>query len=151
MAVRIATKAYGPIEVDERQKISFPYGVLGFERLHSYALLDAPQAPFYWLQSLEVVEIAFVMISPRVFRADYRLEVPREEIEEIGIDCPDKILDFAIVTVPDDPKQMTANLQGPIVINRDTRVGRQCISLNPDYGVRHRILDELALLRGKPC
>jgi len=147
----VTTKAYGAIEVDERQKLLFPYGILGFENLHQYALLDAAQPPFFWLQSLEAVEIAFVMISPRVFHADYRLQVPREEIEEIGIDCPEKMLDFAIVTVPDDPKQMTANLQGPIIINRDARVGRQCISLNPDYGVRHPILEELALLRGRSC
>lgn len=149
--MRVATKAYGAIDVDERQKILFPYGILGFEKLRDFVLLDAAQAPFYWLQSLEVVEIAFVLISPRVFHAGYRLEVPREEIEEIGIDSPDKALDFAIVTVPDDPKQMSANLQGPIIINRDTRVGRQCISQNPDYGVRHPILEELALLRGQAC
>jgi flagellar assembly factor FliW len=151
MPMRVTTKAYGPIDVDERQKILFPYGILGFEKLQSYVLLDAAQAPFYWLQSLEVVEIAFVMISPNIFHPDYRLEVPEAEIEEIGIDSQDKILDFAIVTVPENPMEMTANLQGPIIINRDTRVGRQCISLNLDYGVRHPILKELALLREQPC
>lgn len=149
--MRVTTKAYGPIDVDERQKLFFPYGVLGFEKLQRYVLLDAAQAPFYWLQSLEVVEVAFVMISPRIFHADYRLEVPPEEIEEIGIDSPEKILDFVIVTVPENPMEMTANLQGPIIVNRDTRVGRQSISLNPEYGVRHPILKELALLREQPC
>ena len=29
----VNTKAYGTIEVDERQKISFPYGIFGFEIL----------------------------------------------------------------------------------------------------------------------
>ncbi len=65
----ILTKPFGSVELDERQRIRFPFGVLGFESLHDYALLDADQAPFYWLQSLEVVEIAFVLIEPRVFRA----------------------------------------------------------------------------------
>ena len=39
--MRVVTKAYGPIEADERQKIFFPYGILGFEHLKNYVLLDA--------------------------------------------------------------------------------------------------------------
>lgn len=142
--MRVVTKAYGPVEVDERQKIFFPHGILGFEKLNSYVLLDALQQPFYWLQSMEVPEVAFVLINPRIFRSDYTLEVPQEELTEIGIDDPGKILDLAIVTIPDNPMEMTANLQGPIIINKETRVGRQSISSNPQWKVRHPILKELA-------
>ena len=81
--MRVDTKAYGPIDVDERQLIEFPYGILGFEKLTSYVLLDAPQQPFYWLQSLDLVEVAFVLINPVIFRPDYSVEVPQEELEEI--------------------------------------------------------------------
>jgi flagellar assembly factor FliW len=147
--IRVDTKAYGAIEVDERQKILFPYGILGFESLKEYVLLDAAQPPFYWLQSLEVLEIAFVMIDPRIFRPDYVLEVSPEELAEIGIRSPEEALDFSIVTIPEDPRQMTANLQGPIVINRDSRIGRQFISANPRWELRHPILKELALARKK--
>ena len=149
--MRVVTKAYGSIDVDERQKIHFPHGILGFEKLQDYVLLDAPQQPFYWLQAMDVVEVAFVLINPRIFRPDYTLEVPQEELEEIGIDNPDKILDFAIVTIPQNPVDMTANLQGPIIINKETRVGRQSISTNPEWGVRHPILKELAAVRQQPC
>jgi flagellar assembly factor FliW len=147
--IRVDTKAYGAIEVDERQKILFPYGILGFESLKEYVLLDAAQPPFYWLQSLEVLEIAFVLINPRIFNPDYRLEVSPEELAEIGIHSPEEALDFAIVTIPEDPREMTANLQGPIVINRVSRTGRQSISTNPRRELRHPILKELALTRKK--
>ena len=136
----ILTKAFGSVELDERQRIRFPFGVLGFESLHDYALLDAEQAPFYWLQSLEVVEIAFVLIEPRVFRPDYALAVASEELAEIGIQKAEDALVFAIVTIPEDPRQMTANLQGPLVINKETRAGRQSISLDARWQVRHPIL-----------
>jgi len=149
--MRVATKAYGSIEVDERQEIVFPFGLLGFESLKRYMLLDAVQQPFYWLQSMEVVEIAFVLINPRIFRPDYRLEVPKSDLEEIGISCEQDILDFAVVTIPEDPKEMTANLQGPLIINRKSRVGRQSISTNPAWQVKHPILKELALVRQGAC
>lgn len=149
--MRVVTKAYGPVDVDERQKIYFPYGILGFEKLDQYVLLDAPQPPFYWLQSIDVVGIAFVLINPRVFRSDYELEVLQEELEDIGIDSSDKILDFVIVTIPKSSMEMTANLQGPIIINKDTRVGRQSISTNLNWKVRHPILKELAVVRQEPC
>jgi len=149
--IKVDTKPYGSINIDERQKIFFPYGILGFESLKDYVLLDAQQQPFYWLQSLDVVEIAFVLINPRIFRPDYKLEVEKEELSEIGIKSEDNIIDFAIVTIPENSSDMTANLQGPIIINKKTRVGRQSISLNPEWHVRHKILDELASVRQETC
>jgi len=149
--MRVNTKAYGPLDLDERQRIHFPAGILGFETLKDYVLFDAAQAPFYWLQSMEVVEIAFVLINPRVFRPDYTLEVDPSELEEIGITSQEEVLDFAVVTVPEDPTEMTANLQGPIIINRATRLGRQGISTNPGRQLRHPILEELAVLGREQC
>ncbi len=145
--MKVATKPYGAIEVDSRQKISFPYGILGFENLKSYLLLDAVQQPFYWLQSLDVVEVAFVLINPHIFRPDYSLDVPREELEEIGIESEGDILDFAIVTIPDNPADMTANLQGPIIINKVSRIGRQSIANDDKWQVRHLIMQDLAVVR----
>jgi flagellar assembly factor FliW len=149
--MRVNTKAYGQIDVDERQKIYFPSGILGFENLKYYVLLDSKQQPFYWLQSMDVVEIAFVLIDPLVFRPDYRLDVLKEELEEISIEKKEDILCFAIVTIPENLSSMTANLQGPVIINRTTRVGRQSINTDPKWKVRHPIMEELAALRQETC
>jgi flagellar assembly factor FliW len=145
--MQVHTKPYGLIEVDERQKIYFPMGILGFENLHNYVLLDATQQPFYWLQSMDIPEVAFVLINPFLFRPDYEIDVPDEELEEIGITSQEEILIFAIVTIPENHRKMTANLQGPIIINRKQRIGRQAISSNPKWKVKHPILDELSKLR----
>jgi flagellar assembly factor FliW len=140
----VNTKPFGRIDVDDRQKVLFPYGVLGFELLKNWVLLDAAQPPFYWLQSTENADVAFPLIDPRVFRPDYTLEVAADELGEIGVVAPSDALDFAIVTIPEDPSDMTANLQGPIIINRSTRLGRQCISLDSRWRVRHPIIKELS-------
>jgi flagellar assembly factor FliW len=142
--VKVATKAYGLIDVDERQKIIFPQGLFGFEALHSYLLLDAERQPFYWLQSTDVEQVAFVLVSPFLFRPDYELNISNEELAEIGIHSPEKALVFSIVTIPADGSPMTANLQGPLIINRDTRTGKQAILSDTRWKIKHDIMAELA-------
>ena len=145
--MKVLTKAYGEMEIADRQLINFPHGLLGFEELREFALLDATQPPFYWLQSLERVEVAFVLIDPLFFRPDYTPDVDAAERDEIGIASEEDLLVLSIVTIPVNSSQMTANLQGPLLLNRRTNVGRQSISTNPRWGVRHVIVDELAQVK----
>ena len=142
--MKVATKAYGLIDVDERQKIVFPQGLFGFESLTDYLLLDAERQPFYWLQSIDVEQIAFVIVSPFLFRTDYEVNISNEELAEIGIHSPEKALIFTIVTIPPDGSPMTANLQGPLIINRDTRTGKQAVLSDARWKTRHDIMEELA-------
>ncbi len=142
--MKVRTKPYGEIEIEEKQRIRFPRGLFGFESLREFAILDSTQQPFYWLQSLERVDVAFVLIDPHFFRPDYTPAVEPAEIEEIGISSPDDMLVFTIVTIPAAASRMTANLQGPLIINRRARIGRQSISTDPRWGVRHGIMEELA-------
>jgi flagellar assembly factor FliW len=140
----IESRPYGQIEISERQVIHFPVGIYGFGQLHEYALLDSGQPPFYWLQSLENAGIAFVMINPYVLRPDYVLDIPGEDLEAIQYESEEDILVFAIVTIPEDETKMSANLQGPVVINRVRQLGRQAISLNQQWRTKHYIIEELA-------
>ncbi len=147
----IDTKAFGEIDVDSRQRISFPYGLFGFEHCTEFALLDSTQPPFYWLQSVEEAAVAFVLIDPKFFRPDYTIDLPASELDEVELEGADDALIFSIVTIPADQARMTANLQGPIVINGRRRIGRQAISTNPNWRVRHYILEELAAVRNRAC
>ena len=142
--MQLATKAYGLIEVNERQKVVFPQGLFGFEDYKDYVLLDAEQQPFYWLQSMDTDKVAFVLINPFLFRPDYEVNVSNEELAEIGIHSPEKALIFSIVTIPDGDGCITANLQGPLIINRDTKTGRQAIVADERWRTKHDIIGELA-------
>ena len=152
--MKVHTKPYGLINVDDRQLITFPTGILGFETLKQYVLLDAIQQPFYWLQSLDVTEIAFVLISPHIFRPDYAPDLPEEDYHALELSGTEDVdlLTFSIVTIPPgNHNGMTANLQGPIIINRKTRMARQAISGNPAWGTRHLIMEEFAAQRTEAC
>ena len=145
--MKIATKAYGHIDVNERQRISFPAGLLGFESFKDYVLLDAERQPFYWLQSLDVEQIAFVLINPFLFRPDYEMNIDNEELLPIGIIDPGKALIFSIVTIPTDAGPMTANLQGPLVINRDTHQGIQAVLTDSRWKTKHDIIAEFQAVK----
>ena len=141
--MKVITKAYGPVEVNEHQRITFPSGLFGFESYKEYVLLDAEQQPFFWLQSLDVEQIAFVLINPFIFRPDYEMNIDNEELLPIGITDPGKAVIFSIVTIPSDNNPMTANLQGPLVINRDSRLGIQAVLTDSRWKTKHDILAEL--------
>jgi len=141
--MRVDTKAFGLVEVDDRQKISFPEGLYGFEEYIDYVLMDAEHQPFFWLQSIKDKDIAFILINPFLFRPDYELNIPNEDLEDIGIKSPEKALIFTIVTIPPDGSAMTANLQGPLVINRENMTGKQAILSDVRWNTRHDIVAEL--------
>jgi len=145
--VKVITKAYGTIEVNERQKITFPSGLFGFESLKDYVLLDAAQEPFYWLQSMDEENTAFILIDPFIFRPDYEMDISNEELLPIGITESEKAVIFSIVTIPPDNSPMTANLQGPLVINRDSRLGIQAVLTDSRWKTKHDIMAELAGLK----
>lgn len=145
--MRFSTKAYGEIEIDERQRLRFPGGLLGFEKFTEYALLDARQKPFFYLQSLEVPELAFILIDPFLFRPDYALDVGDESLAEIGLEGPEDAVVFAIVTAQGDGSPITANLMGPIIVSKKKRLGMQAILADPRWRVKHDVMAELAAAR----
>ncbi|MDR2093919.1 MAG: flagellar assembly protein FliW [Treponema sp.] len=149
--MKVATKAYGLIDVDERQKIIFPAGLFGFEPYKEYVLMDAERQPFYWLQSVDEERVAFILIDPFLFRPDYEVNISNEELLDIGLTGPEKALIFSIVTIPPENGPITANLQGPLIINRDTRYGKQAVLSDVRWNTRHDIMGELSAVRRASC
>lgn len=142
--MQIETKSFGKVEIDERQIIRFPAGILGFESFCDYALMDSKQPPFYLLQSMDAPDLAFIILSPEVFRPDYRLDLADGELDDLEWGEDEDLLVMAIVTVPRDGGPMTANLQGPVIINRYKRIGKQVIQLGNAWKTRHNVLEEMA-------
>ena len=141
--MNVDTKAFGLMDVDEKQKITIPQGLFGFEDYSEYVLLDAEHEPFYWLQSISEKEVAFILINPFLFRKDYEANVTNEELAEIGITSPEKALVFVIVTIPQDGGTMTANLQGPLIINKESMTGMQAVLSDGKWKTKHDIISEL--------
>ncbi|MCL2758936.1 MAG: flagellar assembly protein FliW [Treponema sp.] len=141
--MKVDTKAFGLIDADEKQMVKIPQGLFGFEDYVKYVLVDAEHQPFFWLQSVDEKEIAFILINPFIFRKDYEANITNEELADIGITSPENALIFVIVTVPQDGGPMTANLQGPLVINKENMTGVQAILSDAKWRTKHDIIAEL--------
>lgn len=140
----IKTKTMGDVAIDERQVIKFPAGLIGFEDFTDYALLDAPQKPYFYLQSLQSQDLNFILLDPFLFRPDYSVDAPEEYTNQLGIKTPEDALVLVLVTVPPGGGTVTANLVGPLLISRTTRLGVQLVLADPRWNVKHDILAELA-------
>ncbi|PJZ54333.1 flagellar assembly protein FliW [Leptospira adleri] len=147
MGIEIQTKPFGKIQISEKQILSFPEGLLGFEDYKNFALIEEEEeSVFKWLQSTEEVDLAFVVIPPSLFKKEYKPLIPEQELQLIGIDEIKESLTLVIVTIPgEDPALMTANMQGPILINKGSLIGKQFISRNESHSVREKILETAAV------
>jgi flagellar assembly factor FliW len=145
--MRIQTKIMGELDVDDRQVIDFPDGLIGFKKFTSYALLDAPQKPYFFLQSMELAELGFILLDPFLFRPDYSIDVADEAMRALGVSGPDDALVLSLVTIPPNGGPVTANLMGPLVIGRKARRGAQVILTDPKWQTKHDVMAELAASR----
>jgi flagellar assembly factor FliW len=144
LGIIIHTKPFGEIEVDKKQIIDFPDGILGFDFIKKFVILDSDDnTPFKWMQAYSEPDLAFIIIQPVYFKPDYELNISQSDIEAVEAEDASSLIVFSIVTIPANPSDMTANLQGPIIINSKKKLGRQVISLSDKYYVKHKILDEM--------
>ena len=139
--MKITTQRFGDLMIPEEKIITMPKPVLGFEHLKRYCLIEREDtAPFLWFQSIDDPAVAFIIVNPVYFYSNYRIEVNPKEIEELDISDVRMVETYVIVTIPADPSQMTINLQGPILINTETRLAKQLVLVNSEYGVRNRLI-----------
>lgn len=141
--MRITTRDFGELEIDESTVISIPNGIIGFEDTKRYTLispLGEDKFPM-WLQSVEAAEPCFVVYDPMQLCSEYRFEITDEEQALLGIDenSPYRVLVVAIV--PDDYRKTTINLRCPIIINTKTSVAAQVI-LTEHYDFRCPVYEE---------
>jgi flagellar assembly factor FliW len=135
----IETSRFGGIDVDDQRFLNFPKGLLGFPEDREYALIQTGEnSAFYWMQAVHRPELAFVVCDPRLFVRDYRIAIKAEDLALIGLAETGGSQVFVIVNKIDDV--LTGNLQGPLLINLATRVGKQLILSEKRYSTRHPLV-----------
>ena len=137
--MQIDTTRFGAMEIEEQLLLHFPDGLLGFPERRDYVIFDHDrEAPFKWLQAIDDPELAFVIMDPCLFVPNYRLDVQPEDLQELRVNDPGDLVVFVLVTIPpSDPAQMTANLQGPVLVNAENRWAKQLVLSNSPYHTRH--------------
>lgn len=137
--MRVKTMLLGTeevVEIDDDQIYAFDPGLGGFEALRRYGLVPEPDSPVEWLISLDDPDVSFAVIEPFVLRADYTFELTDRDAQELGLTEPSDAMVRCIVTLNEDPAQITANLLAPLVLSRRTHMARQVILQESEYAIR---------------
>lgn len=124
--MQITTSRFGDVTVDPNQLVTFPQGLIGFTGPAGFALLPSGEsASFYWLQSTDDPEVAFLVVDPGLFFKDYQVQI-REETQA-DLELADAKDGQCLVICNRAGDWLTGNLLGPLVINSRTRVGQQVV------------------------
>src|SRR3954470_16491338 len=121
-----------------------PQGILGFPEYKTFCLVDpGDDTLIMWLQSLDNSEIAFPVLEPKIFKPDYSVRLSAKELRELKLENINQSAVFSILTVPEDVREMTANVKAPLVINLKEQLAKQVVLQENEYGIKHEMFKEL--------
>jgi len=121
--------------------ITFPGGIPGFEEHTRFVVVAVPQCePFLWLACVDGSALRFAIINPLIFIPDYSPNFSKEQLTELKISDIEDLVLYTIVTIGDNPVDSTANLAGPIIINKSAKLGKQVLIDKDTYGTQDPII-----------
>lgn len=139
--MKIETTRFGTINIDEEGIIDMPFGILGFPDSKRFTIIKHREgSPFLWYQSIDDPSLAFVLTNPLLFSKDYQVDLEgtlrglswNNDAGGMNLEL------FVIVNVPrGEPEKMTANLIGPLLVNKKKRQAVQIVICDSPYS--HRV------------
>jgi len=134
--------------LDENIVFNFPDGIPAFEDSRRFSIVATDNIqPFVYLKSLDVEDLGFICIDPFLVDKNYVVNLPAKDMSILELDDPGDVMVMCTVTVDSNPKNTTANLRAPILINMESRTGRQVILDDIDNGIKFRIWDAIESIR----
>jgi flagellar assembly factor FliW len=122
--------------------LRFAAGLPGFAGTHRFALIEAfgCESPFALLRSVEDPDLAFVVTHSAPFFPNYSIDLDDAEVERLGLVTSDDAIVLLIVTLGSTLEDSTANLLGPIVVNRTTCEAMQVVLSDPGRDAKTPLL-----------
>ncbi|MBW1672327.1 MAG: flagellar assembly protein FliW [Deltaproteobacteria bacterium] len=135
--MKIKTTRFGIITIEEEKIITMLFGMLGFPDVKRFVILQhKDNSPFFWYQSVDDPMLAFVIMSPFLFKPDYNVDV-ENVLKEMSWNEEEKRNNlelYVVVNIPKGaPDKMTANLIGPILINNKIHQAVQMVISDSPY------------------
>ena len=133
--------------LDQNARIKIPKGMIGLPDATEFELVASEESlPIMWLRSVGHDRLNFPVVEPGPFVPNYELDLNDADADFLGdLATPAQPpLVLTVLTVKSlAPQKATINLIGPIVVNRETLVGKQVILANSErYSVEYPVIDE---------
>jgi flagellar assembly factor FliW len=142
--VKVKTTRFGELEVNPNDIVTFAEGLLGFENLKKYFVVDPGDSTLIlWLQSTEDEKVAFPIIEPKIFKPDYIAKLLPADLNGLELESLQTAKLYSILTIPANVTEMSANLKAPVVINSIKKVGKQIVLQDSKLSVKHEMYKEL--------
>jgi len=125
-------------------EILLPYGIIGFSAYKRAELLYLPDhLPFLWMKLHGPETLQFIVIEPGGIVPGYEPELFNEDADALDLRSSAEVMILNIVTLrSQNPVEATANLIGPVVVNRRTRLARQLVISNYSrYSAHHPLVE----------
>ncbi len=142
--MKIKTTRFGELEVNPNDVLTFSEGLLGFENLKKYFVVDPGDSTLIlWLQSTEDEKVAFPIIEPKIFKPDYIAKLLPADLNGLELETLQTAKLYSILTIPANVTEMSANLKAPVVVNSTKKVGKQIVLQDSKLSVKHEMYREL--------
>lgn len=142
--MKVKTTRFGELEVNPNDILTFAEGLLGFESLKKYFVVDPGDSTLIlWLQSTEDEKVAFPVIEPKIFKPDYIAKLLPADLNGLELESLTNAKLYSILTIPANVIEMSANLKAPVVINSAKKVGKQIVLQDSKLSVKHEMYKEL--------
>ena len=123
--MKVNTKVFGEVDIEESKILHFPHGIIGFPELTEFALIHDSEkegvCAVRWLQSMQEPAFAMPVMDPLAVKTDYNPEVEDELLKPLGVLNPEEILVLVTLSVPKEVTKMSVNLQAPIIVNAEEK------------------------------
>ncbi len=150
----IETARFGTIRFAENEVIAFPAGLPGFEEERQFLLVESPESmPLRFLQSIATPALCFVCAPVELVQPDYERCLSRSDRDLLaaGADSADPVLEWLAILCFAKPEEPTANLLGPLVLNRQSGRGIQAVREDTLYSARQPLFAAAAGQEASPC
>ena len=142
--MKISTTRFNELEVDKKDIIEFTEGLLGFENLKKFFIVDpGDQTLILWLQSIDDASIAFPIIEPKIFQPNFSVKLLPLELNSLNLENLSNASVYTILTIPQNVTEMSANLKAPIIINNKSKIARQIVLQDSKLEVRFKMYLDL--------
>lgn len=120
----------------ERLEVTFTGGLPGFEYLRRFVIEPIPGelAPFCRLRAIDPPGAEFIVVPPGLLFPDYTVELDEETVDRLELRAEEAVV-LTVITLSEQGGAPTANLLGPIVINRRTGAAAQVVLHGSGYEV----------------
>ncbi len=143
--MRLVTKLFGDIEIDDEKIVIFENGIIGFPDLKKFTLIydeENQEGAINWLQCIDEPAFALPVLNPLLINGGYDPFINDELLKPLGELTTDNICVLVTITVPQDIKKLSVNLKAPIIINVEAKKGTQLI-VEDDFPVKFEIYNIL--------